>query len=135
MKWIRGCLGALIIGIIGVVIIGVLTSSPDAPSSSEDRLPVSTSPVKKAPGAKHTEQTYGDGDYAIGRDIPSGTYESAGAKKDLFDFCTIMTEPDNSNVLPQIKSAEVGQRIIITLSSTDGVVSIDGCEPLKRRAD
>jgi transcription elongation factor len=77
-------------------------------------------------------EEYGDGDYQVGTDIPAGTYESAGASSDGVGFCAITTEPTGSK-LPQAKSAEAGERIIITLEKGDGVVSVQGCEPLTPR--
>ena len=35
--------------------------------------------------------------------------------------------------MPQWKTGNKDERVIFTLSAEDGVVSISGCEPLKRR--
>ncbi|MDJ1137947.1 hypothetical protein [Streptomyces iconiensis] len=76
---------------------------------------------------------YGDGDYIVGQDIPAGTYESAGASSDVFDVCAITTEPSGETTMPQIKSGNKNERIIITLAAEDGTVSVQGCEPLTKR--
>lgn len=79
-----------------------------------------------------TEQ-YGDGDYQVGKDIPTGTYETSGASSGGISFCAITTHPTGGK-LPQVKSAtKAGERIIITLDKGDGVVTVKGCEPLTPR--
>ena len=85
--------------------------------------------VEKAPDVK----SYGDGEYQVGVDIPTGTYESEGAQSGFFEFCAITTEGDGGNNWGQIKSANANERIIITLTKSDGVLTISGCEPLKPR--
>lgn len=76
---------------------------------------------------------YSDGDYLVGEDMPSGTYTTAGAKSGIFEFCSITTEPTSDTKFPQLKAANADERIIITLSKEDGVVTIQGCEPLTLR--
>ena len=78
-------------------------------------------------------EEYSDGDYEVGKDIPAGAYESAGAKPDVIEYCSITTKPTSDATLPQIKTAEANERIIIKLSKADGVVTIKGCEPLTQR--
>ncbi|MBA4865944.1 hypothetical protein H1V43_32290 [Streptomyces sp. PSKA54] len=88
-----------------------------------------------AEGATPEEDSegYGDGDYVVGDDIPAGTYETSGAKSGVFELCTITTEPTSDTKFPQLKTANADERIIITLTKDDGVVSISGCEPLTPR--
>jgi hypothetical protein len=69
----------------------------------------------------------------VGEDIPAGTYQTAGAEKGIFEFCSVTTDPVDEAKFPQLKSANADERIIITLTKADGVVSISGCEPLTRR--
>ncbi|NUL06335.1 hypothetical protein HRW07_24515 [Streptomyces lunaelactis] len=76
---------------------------------------------------------FGDGDYVVGEDVPPGTYTSKGAKAGLFEFCSVTTEPTSDSKFPQLKSANKDERIIITLTKADGVVTIQGCEPLTLR--
>lgn len=80
------------------------------------------------------EGEFSDGDYIVGEDIPPGTYTSAGAQKGAFEFCSITTDPTDDSKFPKLKSANADERIIITLTEADGVVTISGCEPLKRRS-
>jgi hypothetical protein len=127
-----GCL-ALIALVVLIVIVVVATSGED-----EDGGPApektSEPPKEESPTAspRNTAKSYGDGDYTVGRDIPAGTYESAGAKDDVVEACSITTEPKGDK-LPQLKTAERNERIIITLSAGDGTVTVQGCEPLRRR--
>lgn len=76
---------------------------------------------------------YGEGDYVVGEDMPAGTYTTTGAKAGAFEFCSVTTEPTGDAKFPQLKSANKGERIIITLTKADGVVTIQGCEPLTLR--
>ena len=76
---------------------------------------------------------YGDGDYMVGEDIPAGTYVSTGAQASIFELCSITTAPTAKGAMPQWKTGNKDERVIITLTADDGVVSISGCEPLKRR--
>lgn len=110
------------------------------PSVEADDKPASPTPAKapttKAAPAPQKPKVvqYTDGDYMVGEDIPAGTYESKGAKKSLFEFCSVTTDPpEGSSKFPQLKSANANERIIITLTKADGVVSISGCEPLTPR--
>jgi hypothetical protein len=105
-----------------------VTAKPK-PAGEAEAKPAAKAKPKPKPEAKE----YPDGDYIVGEDIPAGTYESAGAESDLFDFCSVTTEPTDASVMPQIKSANKGERIIITLAEKDGTVTVSGCAPLKAR--
>lgn len=76
---------------------------------------------------------FNEGDWIVGEDMPEGMYTSEGARPGAFEFCSITTKPTDSAKFPQIKSANKGERIIITLTKADGVVTIQGCEPLTLR--
>lgn len=135
-KVFGGCLGVTALFI--VIGIGMAASSSD--SDKPDTKTVAEQPAADSKGDapaktddKPTVPEYGDGDYAVGKDIPPGTYESTGAKKGIFEFCGITTKPDSSDTMPQAKTANKGERIIITLEKADGVVTIAGCEPLTAR--
>ncbi|OEV08923.1 hypothetical protein [Streptomyces nanshensis] len=88
--------------------------------------------AKDKPQPKPEAKEYGDGDYVVGEDIPPGTYESSGAASDVFDLCSITTEPKGDK-FPQMKTGNKGERIIITLSQGDGTLTVQGCHPLKKR--
>ena len=102
-----------------------------AGETPEETKPTTEKPEPKPEPKKDLE--YPVGDYVVGEDIPAGTYSSAGAEKGIFEFCSITTEPTGETTMPQIKTANADERIIITLAEEDGVVSISGCEPLKLR--
>lgn len=139
-------------GIIGAfVVIGLIagaTGGSDGDADSKPAAVTSATPSPKAepaakddpepekskkPAAPKAPKGYGDGDYVVGQDIPAGTYESAGASNELLDVCAITTDPPGETTMPQVKSANKGERIIITLKSKDGTVTVQGCEPLKKR--
>ncbi|MFB7371180.1 hypothetical protein ACFC0D_15195 [Streptomyces sp. NPDC056222] len=108
-----------------------------APASKTPAARPTTAPAKiaeapktKAPAAP---ADYPDGDYIIGEDIPAGTYQTPGAEAGVFELCMVSTKPTDKSVMPQLKSANKDERIIITISAKDGLLSISGCEPLKRR--
>ncbi|MFC9244586.1 hypothetical protein ACFT7S_11315 [Streptomyces sp. NPDC057136] len=107
-----------------------------APAKADDK-PATKAPTKPKAAEKKPEPTkateFPSGDYVVGEDIPAGTYTSAGAEKGIFEFCSITTEPTGETTMPKIKSANTNERIIITLTKADGVVTIHGCEPLKPR--
>jgi hypothetical protein len=128
-----GCLGLIVLIVLISVIVMVASGGGDddgGPAPEE----TSATPTKDSPepSPKTTAQSYGDGDYAVGRDIPPGTYESAGAKEDVVEGCTIATEPKGDKI-PQLKTADRNERIIITLTAEDGTVTVQGCEPLRKR--
>lgn len=102
-----------------------VTAKPAEPKKAV----VAPEPVEKAEKPKE----YADGDYVVGEDIPAGTYSSKGATPGLFELCTITTDPTSDSKFPQLKTANAKERVIITLSRSDGVVSVQGCEPLTRR--
>lgn len=125
-----GCLGLVLLLILILLVVLSLAGGEDGeePPADEETTSASTPPSGEGAG-----KGYGDGDHVVGEDIPPGTYESAGAKEEEFDFCSITTEPTNSNTMPQIKNADRGERIVITLGKEDGTVTVQGCEPLKPR--
>ncbi|MCM2389021.1 hypothetical protein [Streptomyces albipurpureus] len=98
-------------------------------TKAEQSTKAAPKPAKKSVKSKE----YADGDYVVGEDIPAGTYSSKGATPGLFELCTITTDPTSDSKFPQLKTANAKERIIITLSKADGVVTIQGCEPLTRR--
>jgi hypothetical protein len=150
-KILGGCLGVVALVVV-IAVVASLGGSSDKPSETavvsaqptadsaggapakDDKSAgdkAADAPAKK-PGAKKAQE-FKDGDYVVGEDIPAGTYATDGAQKGVFEFCAITTKPADSATLPQIKSADADQRIIITLTKADGVVTINGCEPLKPR--
>jgi hypothetical protein len=100
-----------------------------APVEQKTQRPTETA----AEPAPENPAEYPNGDYVVGEDIPAGTYQTAGAEKGIFEFCSVTTDPVDEAKFPQLKSANADERIIITLTKADGVVSISGCEPLTRR--
>jgi hypothetical protein len=103
-----------------------------AGEEQKDRPKDDAKKEKTEPKPEPEAKSYGDGDYVVGEDIPPGTYESAGANSDIFDLCTITTEPKGDK-FPQAKTGNKGERIIITLSEGDGTLTVQGCRPLKER--
>jgi hypothetical protein len=85
------------------------------------------------PAAGETPDAFGDGKYVIGENMPPGTYTTAGTRSEGFAFCTVTTEPTGDSVLPQLRSAEPGEPVTITLTGDDGVVTVQGCQPLTLR--
>ncbi|MFG2873307.1 hypothetical protein [Streptomyces sp. NPDC048338] len=139
-----GAVVAITLGSIvgGLVLLGAIASVGDDGGDRVDAKPTRTAaarpstqaadaPTKAAP--KATAAGYGDGDYMVGEDIPAGTYVSTGAQAGIFELCSITTAPTAKGVMPQWKTGNKDERVIITLTAEDGVVSISGCEPLKRR--
>lgn len=111
----------------------VSTTRSTSPTPSRTPTPTdSKTPPTSAPATPAVAE-YSDGDYVVGEDIPAGTYTSEGATPGAFEFCMISTDPTDSETWPQLKSANANERIIITLSKADSVVTISGCEPLKAR--
>lgn len=125
----------ILLGVLGAALGSNNKGEPRA-TSSATAAPKTTAPTKQpeTPAAKPTKPAgYADGDYVIGEDIPPGTYQSTGAQAGAFEFCMVSTKPTADGVMPQLKSANKGERIIITLTAKDGVLSVAGCEPLTRR--
>ena len=68
----------------------------------------------------------------VGRDLRQAG-DTPGAQKGLFEFCSITSDPVDESKFPLLKSANADERIIVTLTKADGVVSVSGCEPLTAR--
>jgi hypothetical protein len=135
---VLGCLGALLgVGLlITVLAVACTSTSPDAP---EIDLPRQTS-AAPAPDtdadADPVADTYPNGDYVVGKDIPPGEYQTSGAQSGLFEYCDVQTDGNGpgGDGFGQWKNAGApGERIIITLTEADGTLSINGCEPLEAR--
>jgi hypothetical protein len=109
------------------------STKADAKPAEKKATPSSKAPAKKKTPPKPKVVEYPDGDYVVGEDIPAGTYETPGAQKGLFEFCSITSDPVDDSKFPLLKSANADERIIVTLTKADGVVSVSGCEPLKAR--
>lgn len=109
------------------------TPAPTKTTATPSKTPTQTPTATPTPTPTPAVAEYSDGDYVVGEDIPAGTYTSEGATPGLFEFCSVTTKPADSQTWPQLKSANANERIIITLSKADGVVTVSGCEPLKRR--
>ncbi|GAA2252642.1 hypothetical protein GCM10010232_46330 [Streptomyces amakusaensis] len=128
----------LILGIIGAALSDGEPTDEKPDTAKAPSAPPAAEKAEKAEKAEEpgkpasAEQSYGDGDYLVGEDIPAGTYTTPGAKKGPFEFCTITTKPSEGE-MPQIKSANADERIIITLTKADGVLTVQGCEPLTPR--
>ena len=86
--------------------------------------------VDRPPGPA---RAFGDGTHVVGKDIPVGTYVSAGARSGSAAFCSVTTESRRAEALSRITSGRRGERVVITLSRYDSVVTVQGCEPLTRR--
>ncbi|MFD7921357.1 hypothetical protein ACFV3R_19280 [Streptomyces sp. NPDC059740] len=143
-----GC-GGLVLLLVLIVVVIATTGGGDAkgdkkaeasPSSAApsatgagDRPRTDAKPTGKPAEKPAPQKTYGDGDYQVGKDIPEGTYESAGAAESVLELCTITTEPKGDLTMPQLKTAQKGERVIITLAEKDGVVTVQGCKPLTLR--
>jgi hypothetical protein len=65
--------------------------------------------------------------------MPPDTYTTKSAKAGAFEFCSATTDPTSDSRFPRMKATNKDERIIITLTESDGVVTIQGCEPLTRR--
>jgi hypothetical protein len=137
-----GAIVAIVLGsIVGLfILIGVIgaalgTEGKDQPQAtpSATAAPKTAAPTKKTATPTVKPAGYADGDYIIGEDIPPGTYQTPGAQAGAFEFCMVSTKPTADGVMPQLKSANANERIIITLTAKDGILSIAGCEPLTRR--
>lgn len=139
-----GAIVAIVFGsLVGaIVLIGVLSSAFGDDDKAKPRATPTTHMPAVAPTTEAVEETsppatkpagYADGDYIIGEDIPPGTYQTPGAQAGAFEFCMVSTKPTADSVMPQLKSANKDERIIITIAAKDGVLSISGCEPLTRR--
>lgn len=137
-----GAIVAIVLGsIVGaIVLIGVLGAAIGNDDNAKPRAtPAAPTTAKGTPPAKKNATSnpkpagYVDGDYIIGEDIPPGTYQTPGAQAGAFEFCMVSTKPTVDGIMPQLKSANANERIIITLTAKDGVLSIAGCEPLTRR--
>lgn len=109
------------------------TAKADAKPDEKTATPSAKPPVKKETPPKPKVVEYPDGDYVVGEDIPAGRYETSGAKKGLFEFCSVTSEPVDDSRMPVLKTANADERIIVTLTKADGVVTVSGCEPLKAR--
>lgn len=136
-----GFAALMVLGILGAILGSDDPAAPnDEPKAAapKDDKPAEPDPAAKEPkpakdkAAPATDE-YGDGDYIVGDDMPAGTYESAGAQSGLFELCSISTEPTAADTMPQWKTANAGERIIIKLAEADGVLTISGCEPLTLR--
>ena len=129
------------------IIVGIAVGGTDTDKTTARKSTPAATPQKKAPSEavkdaaqdpKPQEQPakpneYGEGDWVVGEDIPPGTYTTPGAKAGAFEFCSVTTKPTDDAKFPQIKSANANERIVITLTKADGVVTVQGCEPLTLR--
>ena len=139
-----GAIVAIVLGsIVGLfVFVGILGAALGTEDKDEPRAAPATRTTTAAPTSKPAATTdapvtetagYGDGDYVIGEDIPPGTYQTPGAQAGAFEFCMVSTKPTVDGVMAQLKSANANERIIISVTAKDGILSIAGCEPLTRR--
>lgn len=109
------------------------TTAPAEPTeNTHDKPKEQKEPKEKPAPAAKPKTAYSDGDYIVGEDIPPGTYESKGAKKGMFELCSITSEPTDDR-MPILKAANADERLIVTFSKGDGTITIGGCEPLTRR--
>jgi hypothetical protein len=76
-----------------------------------------------------TGSGYTDGMYLTGRDIPGGTYTSAGAHPGQSGLCTVTTMPHSEGKTARRWTARTNEPITVTLTDDDGMVTIHGCEP------
>lgn len=126
-----------------LIVVGLLAGDPDTTdpkatptrSATPTKAPTTKPPAAPAKTAKPKAEPagYTDGDYLVGEDMPPGTYQTSGAQAGLFELCSITTDPTDSSVMPQWKTGNKDERIIITITAKDRLVSINGCEPLTRR--
>jgi len=140
-----GAVVAITLGSIfgGLVLLGAIASIGDSGDRTDAKPtrtavaaapPATKSPTKTATAKpKATAAGYTDGDYLIGEDIPPGTYTTPGAQAGIFELCSITTEPTDKSVMPKWKTGNKDERIIITLTAEDRMVSLSGCEPLTRK--
>lgn len=108
-----------------------VSASPSASSAkpSSPATPVTTEPT---PPPQPSPASFGNGDFEVGKDVKPGTYVSKGAEEGLFDLCTATTESADG-MINELKSANAGEQVILKVTSSDSVVSIDGCEPFVLR--
>lgn len=107
-------------------------------SSEDDSSPTPSVPdvaVKQEAAPKAKVNEFPDGDYVVGTDIPSGTYETVGASNSFLDYCDIQTDGSGpgGDEFGQWENGGKNERIIITLTAADGKLSVSGCEPLTKR--
>lgn len=115
-----------------IVLVGSSTADSPAPRPRATATVTETvSPAFQTPKLK--PETWTDGDYIIGDDIPFGTYTSAGAKEDVFALC--MVTSSGKGHWPILKSANKDDRIILKLTADNkgDVLTISGCKPLSVR--
>jgi len=129
--------GKISLGVLagGVVTLSVILAVPTPTDAPKPRPAVTitetASPAFQAPKMK--PETWTDGDYIIGDDIPFGTYTSAGAKEDVFALC--MVTSSGKGHWPILKSANKDDRIILRLTADNkgDVLTVSGCKPLSVR--
>ncbi|GGR19537.1 hypothetical protein WEB32_06355 [Streptomyces netropsis] len=136
-------LGALVVFLIAVSAAsggegsdGTRSGAVTAPESGRPKKGASKPSADSGPAddtaARAAGKEVSNGSYIVGEDMPPGVYVSKGASDDVLGLCSVTTEP-KSGKLPQIKAAKKGEQVIVTLDEGDGTVTLQGCEPFRKR--
>ena len=133
----------------GIALAGIITSSAaiglsfllifgfgvslgsSNPSTAKTRPGTSSGPAPSSAAAKPAgpATSFGPGTWVVGEDIVPGTYKSAGAEEDLFEFCSVITyagDAADGNVIA-INSANANEPIRIKVSGKVKSVKTSGC--------
>ena len=121
------------IGLSFLLIFGFGVSlGSSSPSTAKARPNTSTAaPVQSPAAAKPAgpATSFGPGTWVVGEDIVPGTYKSAGAEEDLFEFCSVITYAGDAadGSIISINSANANEPIRVKVSGKVKSVKTSGC--------
>lgn len=108
------------LGCVCVVVLCAVVAKLDAGSSARTHV-----------GVTSTER-FGDGQHTVGEGVAAGSYVSKGARTATSGPCSVTTEPAGGGAA-QVRVAEYGERVVLTLGRNDAEVTVHGCRDFVRR--
>jgi hypothetical protein len=74
-------------------------------------------------------ESFGDGSWLVGVEIPAGTYKSAGPTPSVIPVCMWQRLSGTGGTLDEIITSDVSQGpAVITIEPTDKAVKFSGCK-------
>ena len=112
--------------LMGSCLGAVARSTPPTAPSVSVTTATPTAPLVLAPAGP--AETFGNGDFKVGRDVVAGTYRSPGAEDGIMKLAIYTIKSGTGTTVDFGSSAEVNAPILITL--VDGqTVEVSGAQP------
>jgi hypothetical protein len=127
----------IVLGAIGaffglLVTVGVFAIASHAShDGSPTMVPAVAPSTGHAAGAGqlHMVESFGDGSWLVGAEIPSGTYKSAGPTPSVIPVCMWQRLSGTGGTLNEIITSDVSQGpAVVTIEPTDKAVKFSGCK-------